>query len=436
MTPTFVLFEMQGQQVLVARAARERGFRTVTLNHDPLRTSGAFAVPDGLIDENVHVASWSDADAVRALVADVEARHDIGGVHASFEPTQRYAVELRARLGLPHNTVEDTLRVLDKVQVRRKLHAEGLSQLRSTTLREALTWDRWRFDGPAVLKPAHGTASVLCFCVGSLEELRAAAAVAQHATIPNPLMHDYVLTGGEFVLEERARGELLSVESLVSRGRVQHVGLTGRYLLAADPVVEQGLFFPYEHPREAEITAACARFHQSLGLVEGATHVEVMVPDTGPVELIDFNPRFAGLGAIALASDAFGEPFGRHLADLACGQEPELPPRPRPRRYAVDMAAMPPPGVTEFRAFTFAPGTTTHRLMKKTGGTLSGWHNQIDTVAWFAVTGASPVQAHRNALAARAATIFNGAPLGDEPPLLAPWHVGTAGHRDARLAVS
>ncbi|MGH3375720.1 MAG: ATP-grasp domain-containing protein [Actinoallomurus sp.] len=422
MTPTLVLFEMQGQQVLVAEEAKSRGLRTVTLNHDPLRTSGPFAVRDGVIDEHIHVASWSDGDAVRRLVGEVERGNDIVGVHASFEPTQRYAIELRGRLGLPHNTVEDTLHVLDKGWVRRRLHAEGLSRLGHTTLPEALTWETWQFDGPAVLKPGNGTASVLCFIVRSLDELREAAATARAAKIPNPLMHEYVTAHGEFVLEELAQGELLSVESLVSRGKVQHVGLTGRYMLAADPVVEQGLFFPYEHPRAAEIIEVCARFHESLNVVEGATHIEVMVPDSGPIELIDFNLRFAGIGAIALASDAFGVPFARYLADLACGLEPDLS-RLERRRYAVDVAVMPPAGVTEFRDLTFAPGTVRHRVNKKVGGPLSGRNDQIDSVAWFAVTGESAAEAHQNALSARAATVFNGAPLGDGPPLICARHL-------------
>lgn len=423
MTPILVLFEMQGQQVLVAEAAKRRGLRTVTLNHDPLRASGPFVVRDGVIDENHHVASWSDEDAVRRLVREVESAGDIVGVHASFEPTQRYAIELRERLGLPYNTVEDTLHVLDKGWVRRRLHAEGLTALGHTTLPEALTWDTWRFDGPAVLKPANGTASVLCFFVGSLDELHRAAATVRDATIPNALMHEYVMAKGEFVLEEKAQGELLSVESLVSRGHIQHVGLTGRYVLATDPVVEQGLFFPYPHPRAAEIVEACERFHRCLNVVEGATHIEVMVPDHGPIELIDFNMRFAGIGAIALASDAHDVPFGDFLADLACGRKPELPDLTRPRRYAVDVAVMPPAGVTEFRDLTFAPGTTRHRVNKKIGGTLSGGNAQIDSVAWFTVTGETAAEAHRNALAARAATIFNGEPLGDEPPLICARHL-------------
>jgi biotin carboxylase len=442
MTSAFVLFEMQGQQVLIAQAARERGFRTIVLNHDPLRTAGAFAVPDGLIDEYIQVPSWSDAASVRSLVRDVERRSDIVGVHASFEMTQPYAAQLRARLGLPHNSVEDTLRVLDKAAVRRRLYADGLSRLGHATLDQALAWDSWPFGGQAVVKPAHGTASLLCFIVGSLGELRAAGAVARNAIVPNALLHEYVTSPGEFVVEELAAGELLSVESLLSQGQLRHVGLTGRYMLAADPVVEQGLFFPYAHPREAEIVDACARFHRSLNITQGATHLEVVVPDTGPIELIDFNPRFAGLGALALVSEAYGVPFARYLVDLACGLEPGPPSLARPSRYAIDMAVMPPPGVTEFRDLTFAPGTKTHRLTKKPGDRLSGGNAQIDSIAWFAVSGSSAAEAHRTALAARAATIFNGAAIGDDPPLIPVRHLGAepgaerGAERGAELLVS
>jgi len=422
-TRTFVLFEMQGFQVRVAEEAKRRGYHTVVLNHDPLRTSGASAVAPGVVDEYVHVESWSDVDAVRALVRDVAKRHDVAGVHSAFEPTQRYAIELRVYFGLPHNTVADTLLALDKVQVRRRLYEAGLTELRSAELTDALGWDTWRFDGPAVLKPANGTASVLCHVVDSLDGLRAAAAQVRSARIPNALMHDYVTAHGEFVLEEQARGELLSVESLVSGGRLRHVGLTGRYLLAADPVVEQGLFLPYAHPREAEIRAAAERFHECLNITEGATHLEVMVPDEGPVELIDFNLRFAGLGSIVLASEVYGLPFAGFLTDLALGEEPDLPALAADHKYAVDVAVMPPPGVTELHDLTLPPDTLAHRVTKKIGGPLRGSNAQIDTVAWFVVTGATAAEAHRNALAARAATILNGEPLGDGPALICPRYV-------------
>jgi len=426
MASTFVLFEMQGFQVRIAEEAKRRGYTTVVLNHDPLRTTGASAVAPGVVDEYRHVESWSDVPAVRALVEEIAATYDVAGVHSAFEPTQRYAIELRTRFGLPHNTIADTLRALDKVRVRQRLYDKGLSRLRGVPLTEALTWDAWPFAGPAVVKPANGTASLLAHVVTSMDELRTVATAVRSARIPNALMHDYVTAHGEFVVEEQATGELLSVESLVSGGEIQHVGLTGRYLLAADPVVEQGLFFPYPHPRAADIRAANAAFHECLGIVEGATHVEVMVPADGPIELIDFNLRFAGLGSIALATEVYELPFARFLTDLACGERPALPPLPSSHRYAVDVAAMPPAGVTEFHDLTFAPDTSAQRITKQTGGPLSGHNAQIDTVAWFVVTGATSAEAHHNALAARAATIFNGSPLGDDPPLIVPRHVDAA----------
>ena len=69
-------------------------------------------------------------------------------------------------------------------------------------------------------------------------------------------------------------------------------------------------------------------------------------------------------------------------------------------------------------------------MTKKIGDGLSGRSDQVDSVAWFAVRGASAVQAHHEALPARAATIFNGVPVGDVPPLIPARHLG------AELAVS
>ncbi len=93
------------------------------------------------------------------------------------------------------------------------------------------------------------------------------------------------------------------------------------------------------------------------------------------------------------------------------------------------MAVMPPAGVTEFHDLTFAPGTARHRVNKNIGGPLSGGNNQIDR------SRGSPSPGERRggapgALSARAATVFNGAPRGDDPPLIC------ARHLQAELAAS
>lgn len=418
----FVLLEMVNHMVLVAQEAKRRGFRVIALNHGPLQADGPFAVPDGVVDEVIPVASWAARDAVDAVLDEVLARHAVAGTYAAFEGALRPEAALRERAGLPTSGTAAVGRALDKFLVRRTLHAAGLTELRSESLDKALEWDRWRFDRPAVLKPANGTGSALCFTVSCLDELRAAAARAAAAPVVNALMKEYILAHGTFVLEERAEGELLSVESLVDHGDVHVVGLTGRYLSALDPVVEQGLVFPYEHPRRDEIVARAVEFHRCLGITHGPTHLEVMVPDEGPVELIDFNLRTAGVGMAVCLGNAFGIDYAGPLTDIACGGRPDLSFLGRAPRYSADMLLLPPPGATEMRELAFPRGTECGRLTKPVGEALSGRTDQLDVIGMVVVTADSAQELHDKAMAVRRDTLFDGRPLGDNPnnQLIAP----------------
>ncbi|GCB52715.1 acetyl-CoA carboxylase biotin carboxylase subunit family protein [Streptomyces sp. NL15-2K] len=411
----FVLLELLNHMVLIAREAKNRGFHVIALNHDPLLTDGPFAVPEGVVDEVVPVASWADAEAVDGIVDDVLTRYDVIGTYAAFEGALRHEARLRERSGLPTSGATTVTRALDKALVRGTLYREGLTTLRSTTLTEALTWDDWRFDRAAVLKPANGTGSALCFTVASLGELRAATAEIAAVKVTNALMKQYILAHGEFVLEERAEGELLSVESLVHRGEVHVVGLTGRYVSALDPVVELGACFPYPHPRGEEIVARAVEFHRALGITHGPTHLEVMVPDEGPIELIDFNLRTIGAGMSVCIGNAFGIEYAVPLTDLACGRCPDLSFLARAPRHSADLLLLPPPGATVMTDLAFPEGTEYGRVTKPFGQPLSGRADQLDVVAMVVVNADTPEELHRRALEARKTTVFNGEPLGDNP---------------------
>lgn len=413
MNKTFVCLELMNHMVLVAKEAKARGHRIVALNHDPLRDSGPFAVPDGLVDELLPIASWSDPAQVEPVIDDLLKRHEVGGTYAGFEATLPFEAALRERAGLPNNGADNVRRVMDKAAVRRKLYAEGLSELRSMSLREALKEDGWPLERPAVLKPANGTGSALCYLVSSPEELRAAADEIERATVVNPLMREYILTHGEFVLEERAEGELLSVESLVYRGEVHTMGLMGRYVLAKDPVVEMGFQFPYHHPRLQEIFAKAKRFHESMGIFHGPTQIEVMVPESGPIELIDFNARLAGTGSIVVFSEALGVPYQKLVTDLACGTEPDLSFLGGPTGFASEMLVLPPPGATVMNSLEFPAETICRRTMKEFGRPLSGRADQLDAIAMFVVSATSAAESHKKAIDARHNMTFNGQPLGE-----------------------
>jgi len=412
----FVLLETMNHMNIVLREAKSRGFHIVVLNHDPVRTDGPYGVQPGAVDDLRHVESWSDADAIRALVAELHDTYEVVGTYAAFEAVLPFEAELRELAGLPTTAPETVRHVLDKTGVRRKLCAEGLSQLRSATLDEALGWDIWPYKGDAVVKPANGTGSALCFIVSSVEELREAAEKVREGVVVNPLMKEYIVSHGEFLVEEKAEGELLSVESLIDHGEVHVMGSLARYVMASDPVIEQSTHFPYRHPRYEELVAKSTAIHHSLGIHHGYSHVEFMVPDDGPIELIDFNPRYAGVDGLIVFSHAFGVPFEKVLCDIACGIHPDLSFLGRPHRYASNSFVMPPPNAAVvFEGLEFPPEVVFWRYMKDVGKPLSGGSHQLDSLGAFVVAADTAAEVHDLLLDVRRRIRFNGEPLGDNP---------------------
>ena len=413
MTKAFVLFEAMNHMTLVLKEARARGFRIVLLNHNPVNQTGPYAVTDDEVDETVHIEAWEDREAVERVLADVHARYEVVGTYACFEAAMPYEATLREMAGLPNNGADNVRFVLDKLALRRKLYAEGLSGLRSASLDEALQWERWPFDGSAILKPVNGTGSALCYTVASTEELRHIAARLSDTVVINPLMREYIAARGEFLVEEKAAGELLSVESLVYHGEVHTIGLQGRYVLVKDPVVEMGVVFPFRHARMDEIVAKSEAIHRSLSIHHGPTHLEMMVPKQGPIELIDFNIRFTGVDSLICFNEAFGIRFEKCLTDLACDIDPDLSFLDGPSKVAANMLLMPPPGTTVLESLDFPPEAVFSRLTKEIGQQLSGNVNQLDMLGLYVVKADTIQELHQKVLAAQRRAVVNGQPLGD-----------------------
>jgi hypothetical protein len=413
MKQAFVILECVNHMSYVLREAKSRGFDIVVLNHRPLKATGPYAIPRSSVDELVHIESWQDEPRIDGILEDLHRRYQVVGTYAGFEPTLPYEAKLRQLAGLPNHGAATVRAILDKAWVRKKLYAEGLSTLRSVLLSEAERWTTWQLEGPAVLKPVNGTGSALCYFVSSLAEFREAVGKTKAAAVNDPLMKEYIVSRGDFVLEAQAEGELLSVESVMDRGTLHHIGLSARYVLASDPVVEMGITFPYKHPRLEEIVAQSKAIHESMKVFHGATHLEFMVPKKGPIELIDFNVRFAGIDCLIGVNEACGIRFEACLTDLACGLHPDLSFLGRPSQYATQVMVLPPPGATELRELVFPPEVAFQRLTKDLGAKLTGRADQLDHVGVCVVKAETAAELHRKAGDVRRRIVFNGSPLGD-----------------------
>lgn len=228
--------------------------------------------------------------------------HSPDGIVAFVDQRIELAAALAERLGLRYASPEVARRLFDKTEQRATLRAAGVpgpdfwvmpagaSQADRAAFAETIVY-------PAVLKPAEGSGSKGIY----------------HLTKPSDLLDLEELENAPFatVVEEYVAGpsapkawyaDYLSVESVVSDGRISHVALTGRFPLA-EPYRETGNFIPalVADDVRSEVTTIAGDAIRALGIRDAVTHSEIKLSDAGP-KLIEVNGRLGGRPPFVLRS--------------------------------------------------------------------------------------------------------------------------------------
>jgi biotin carboxylase len=252
----------------------------------------------------VDVAGMQVEQAAAAIAA---TRPD--GILALADSLLLWTAEVAALLDLPFMTPEVAARLTDKYLQREALRRGGLPVPGFWPVPGAADEPGWRAleqsaRFPAVLKPRRGEASRDIVRVGSFEQLRALV-----AETPAPAESDEP----ELVLEEylgdrpEAAGhhfaDYVSVESIVSNGRISHLAITGRFP-PADPFRETGFFIPsaFDTELSGEIAAVATAAIEAIGIGVGALHTEIKLTPEGP-RVIELNGRIGG-GVPEMLADA------------------------------------------------------------------------------------------------------------------------------------
>jgi biotin carboxylase len=238
----------------------------------------------------VDITGADPASAIRTV-----AEAELTGIVTFADRRIRVASMLTDALGLPGISPECADRLVSKSRQRAAFAAAGIAVPRVWSVAsgaddatvEAIVGEAMP---PLVVKPDEGDGSRNIFHVEDVESLRA-------------VLIDARATGRPVVVEEFLRGaspprpelgDYVSVESVVSRGRVQHVAINGRFPVAW-PFRETGFFIPAvisEGDTRAVLdlasTAVC-----SLGFDVGCTHTEIKLTPDGP-RVIEVNGRLGG----------------------------------------------------------------------------------------------------------------------------------------------
>jgi hypothetical protein len=219
-------------------------------------------------------------------VARIESARPDGVVVVSDAPIEM-AATVAERLHVPFHSVATARLLCDKMAQREALGAAGLPVPRFGAVRVGTSDVDVPF--PAVLKPRAGAGSRDTFKVESVEEL------ANYLASCDP--HE------EFILEEwlsdstharKFAADLVSVETVVQEGEVQHLMVTGRFPFAL-PFRETGSFMPSDlgETDKAAVREVASSAIRALGITSGIIHTEVKMTLDGP-RLIEVNGRVGG----------------------------------------------------------------------------------------------------------------------------------------------
>jgi biotin carboxylase len=239
-----------------------------------------------------------DPDRAARCLAD----HRPDGIVSFVDDHLETAAALAARLSLPYHSPEMAAVLVDKRRQRAALHQAGIPGPDFWPVSAGLTPSQAadlarRITYPCVLKPAEGSGSKGMHLVGSPGELLSLLAGSVAST--DCIIEEYLYDDPSL---ERWFASYLSVESVISAGRVSHVAITGRFPLA-DPFRETGNFVPgildphLHRPvlRMADDAIDC------LGITNAVIHTEIKLTSDGP-RLIEVNGRMGGRPPFVLHS--------------------------------------------------------------------------------------------------------------------------------------
>jgi biotin carboxylase len=263
-----------------------------------------------------------DGLRVEQILEELSAPYKPDGIVTYLDENMKTYAQVAEALGLPFHSLATSTALTDKAAQRRVLRDAGLSVptcviispqeagSEGATVESGVGW-------PAVLKPRSAQGSRYTFFVDNENQL------IKYLQALGPQRPDMVLE--TYLADDPSRAgepfaDYVSVESVVARGVISHLALTGRFPLAAN-FRETGFFIPAalnDTDQSAALSLASSAI-EALDVTTGCLHSEIKFTPDGP-RVIEVNGRVGG-GVPEMLDRAAGVALVTLTLRLALGED-------------------------------------------------------------------------------------------------------------------
>ncbi|MFD9035641.1 acetyl-CoA carboxylase biotin carboxylase subunit family protein [Streptomyces sp. NPDC059567] len=279
----------------------------------------AYEDPSALINSAVEPA------AARRALKEITAAAEAGTVtlHCYDELFMMFAAELRAEFGLGGPLPSDMLPYRDKCVMKDRLVGSGVRFPRFRRFDQErferdrtgyFTWIVAEVGLPFVLKPVDSAGS---------EGVRQINSLADFNALPESF------EGGSCEVEEFVTGTMYSVNLVTEGGRTVFAGVT-EYLVNTLEVVQgrvnADINLRDDDPRVPRMVAFAEKALNTLGRLDGSTHLELFLTPRDEMVFLEVGARFKGLAGLA----AMQRNYAAAIVNMTLQAESGIASRPYP----------------------------------------------------------------------------------------------------------
>ena len=294
-------------QLPAIKKAKELGHVVAVADYNP----SAIGIPYA---DRYYNASTIDVEAICDVAKDF--RPD-GIMTLATDMPMRSIAAATTLLGLPGISMDTAVKTTDKWEMIKAFKEHDVESPWFYIIERENDWDfvRKRITSPCVLKPTDNAGSRGVILVETVQKLDEAYQYSKSQS-----------RGGKVIVEEYMRGNEVSVEVIVYKGKVHILAITDKLTTGAPYFVEMGHSQPSRLPEKdlLKIRDLTSRAIKAVGIENGPAHVEVMQTKQGP-KMIELGAR---MGGDCIGSDlvrlSTGYDYVRMVIETALGRFPSF----------------------------------------------------------------------------------------------------------------